>query len=250
MAHDFEGRVAVVTGASRGIGYAAAEALIARGGRVVITGRDSEALASAVKELGGEEVALGVAGKADDPDHARTTVGAAVDGFGRLDYLVCNAGINPVFGPVLDAPMASVRKTFEVNVFAAIEWIRAARDGMGERGGAVVTMSSVTGIVAAPGLGVYGISKAALLALTKQLAVELAPTVRINAVAPAVVKTKFAEVLYADDEAAAAAAYPLGRLGVPTDIGGAVAFLLSDEAAWITGHTLVVDGGLTGGSTL
>lgn len=242
----FTGRVAVITGASRGIGFAAAQEIVERGGKVTITGRDADALAAAVTELGGPDVALGVAGKADDADHARATVEATMAAFGRLDHFVANAAVNPVYGPILSAPPAALRKVFDVNILGAVEWIRLVHEAwMAEHGGSIVTMSSVTGLGASPGIGVYGISKAALIALTEQLSVELAPTIRVNAIAPGVVKTKFAEVLYAQDEAGAAAPYPLGRLGVPADIGSAVAFLLSDDAAWITGHTLVVDGGLT-----
>ncbi len=242
----FEGRVTLITGASRGIGFAAAEEIVGRGGKVTITGRDADALAAAVKELGGSAVALGVAGKADDADHARATVEATIAAFGRLDHFVANAAVNPVYGPILSAPPAAVRKVFEVNIIGAIEWIRLVHEAwMAENGGSIVTMSSVTGLGASPGIGVYGISKAALIALTEQLSVELAPRIRINAIAPGVVKTKFAEVLYAGDEEAAAAPYPLKRLGIPSDIGSAIAFLLSDDSAWITGHTLVVDGGVT-----
>lgn len=242
----FEGQVALITGASRGIGLAAAEALVARGAKVVITGRDADALAAAVKDLGGPGTALGVAGKADDPEHAAAAVAATIAEFGRLDHLVANAGINPVYGPILDASPASIRKVLEVNVFSVLEWLRLARDAwMGANGGSVVTMASITGMGASSGIGVYGVSKAALIALTEQLAVELAPAIRVNAVAPGVVKTKFAAALYAEGEDIAAAPYPMKRLGVPADIGSAVAFLLSEEASWITGHTLVVDGGVT-----
>ena len=242
---DLAGRVALVTGASRGIGLAIAETLSARGARVCLTARNAEALAAAVDGLGGAGRAIGVAGKADDPEHADAAVAATMATFGRLDMLVNNAGINPVYGPTLDSDPAAVRKTFEVNVFAALAWTRRARDAwMGENGGAVVNVASIGGLRASANIGLYGVSKAALIALTAQLGAELAPRIRVNAVAPAVVKTRFAAALYEGHEAEAAAAYPMGRLGVPDDVAGAVAFLLSDAAAWITGQTLVIDGGL------
>ncbi len=133
----------------------------------------------------------------------------------------------------------------EVNVLAALSWTRRAlAAGLGgEHVGAVVNMASVAGISPAPGIGYYGVSKSALIGLTVQLAAELAPRVRVNAIAPAVVKTRFAQALYESDEAGAAAGYPLARLGEPDDIGAAAAFLASSDAAWITGQTLVVDGG-------
>jgi len=245
-ADSFDGRVAVVTGASRGIGLAIAARLVAAGARVTITGRSEDALAAAVAELGGSKLALGVAGKADDPEHAEAAVRATLEEFGSLDLLVNNAGINPVYGPMLEVPAAALRKIFEVNVFAALAWTQLAhRAWMAQHGGAVVNISSVSGRGAAAGIGAYGVSKAALIQLTMQLAVELAPRVRVNAVAPAVVKTRFAEALYEGREEQVAAAYPMGRLGVPEDVAGAVAFLLSDEAAWITGQTVVLDGGQT-----
>ncbi len=241
----FAGRVALVTGASRGIGLGIAEILSARGARVCVTARDADALAAVVEGLGGSDRVLGVPGKADDAEHASAAVAATIAAFGRLDLLVNNAGINPVYGPSLDADPRAVRKIFEVNVFAALTWTKLARDAwMGEHGGAVVNIASIGGLRTTANIGLYGVSKAALIALTAQLGSELAPKIRVNAVAPAVVKTKFAAALYEGHEEQAAAAYPMGRLGVPSDVAGAVAFLLSDEASWITGQTLVIDGGV------
>jgi NAD(P)-dependent dehydrogenase (short-subunit alcohol dehydrogenase family) len=158
---------------------------------------------------------------------------------------VNNTGINPVLGPLTELDESAARKIMEVNVLAALSWTRQAlAAGLGANGsGAVVNMASVAGLAPAPGIAYYGVSKSALIGLTVQLAAELAPRVRVNAIAPAVVKTRFAQALYAADEAGAAAAYPLARLGEPADIGAAAAFLASSDASWITGQTLVVDGG-------
>lgn len=245
------GRTAVVTGASRGIGLAIAERIVAEGGRVVVTARKAEALAEAVASLGGPEHALGIAGHADDPDHRAETIRQAVATFGSLDLLVNNTGINPTYGPLMGLDLDAARKIVEVNVFAALAWVQDAhRAWMGEHGGAVVNISSVAGLRPAPGIAMYGASKAMLRHLTEELAVELGPGIRVNAVAPAVVKTRFATALYEGREEQVCAAYPLKRLGVPEDIGSVVAFLLSDDAAWMTGQTLTVDGGvlLTGGA--
>ncbi|MDX2703195.1 SDR family oxidoreductase [Streptomyces sp. PA03-6a] len=238
------GRVAIVTGASRGIGYGIAEALVARGDRVVITGRNEEALKEAVERLGADR-ALGVAGKAHDEAHQAEVVERTMEAFGRVDYLANNAGTNPVFGPLAELDLGVARKVFETNVISALGFAQQTyKAWMKENGGAIVNIASVAGISASPFIGAYGMSKAAMVNLTLQLASEMAPGVRANAIAPAVVKTRFASALYEGREEQAAAAYPLGRLGVPEDIGGAAAFLLSDAAAWITGQTLVVDGGI------
>lgn len=241
----FTGRVALVTGASRGIGLAAARRIVAEGGRVVITARKSEVLQTAVSDLGGTEWAAAVAGRADDADHQAEAVATAVREFGRLDVLVNNTGINPAFGRLTDIDDTVARKIMDVNVLAALAWTRRAlAAGLGSDGaGAIVNMASVAGLSPAPGIAYYGVSKSALIGLTVQLAAELSPRVRVNAVAPAVVKTRFAAALYEADEVAAAATYPLGRLGEPDDIGAAVAFLASSDASWITGQTLVIDGG-------
>jgi NAD(P)-dependent dehydrogenase (short-subunit alcohol dehydrogenase family) len=241
-----QGKVAIVTGASRGIGLGIAERLVAEGVRVTVTARKPEALEEAVAALGGPEKALGIAGNAGDADHRDEAVARTVEHFGSLDLLVNNTGINPVYGPLIDLDLDAARKIVEVNCLAALAWVQAAhRAWLGDHGGAVVNVSSVSGVKPAPGISMYGASKAMLISLTESLAVELGPTVRVNAVAPAVVKTRFATALYEGREEEVSAAYPLKRLGEPEDIGGVVAFLLSDESAWLTGQTLVVDGGVT-----
>lgn len=236
----FAGRVALITGASRGIGFAVARRLVDEGASVVVTGRDEEALKAAVAELG-EEHAAGVPGKADDPAHRAAAVTHAAERFGGLDHLVNNAGINPAYGPLTGIDPDAARKILEVNVLAALAWTSAALDAGRLR--SVVNMASIAGTAASPGIGFYGISKAALINQTQQLAAELAPAVRVNALAPAVVKSRFSKALYEGREAEAAAVYPLARLGEPEDVAGPAAFLLSDDAAWITGQTILVDGG-------
>lgn len=245
MRKRFEGRTAIVTGASRGIGLAVAERLVAEGARVVITARKKDALDEAVARLGGPEVALAVPGKADDVAHQADAVRQAVETFGSLDLLVNNTGINPAYGPLVDLDLGVARKVVEVNCIAAVSWVQHAhRAWMAEHGGAIVNVSSFSAVRPAPGIGFYGASKAMLASLTELMALELSPGIRVNAVAPAVVRTRFAEKLYEGREDRVAAGYPLERLGEPEDIGSLVAFLLSDEASWITGEMVVADGGL------
>ncbi|MDQ4053946.1 MAG: SDR family oxidoreductase [Actinomycetota bacterium] len=241
-----EDKVAIVTGASRGIGLGIAQRLVAEGAKVTVTARKPEALEEAVAALGGPDQALGVAGNAGDADHRDEAVARTVETFGSVDLLVNNTGINPVFGPLVELDLDAARKIVDVNAIAALAWVQAAhRAWMGGHGGAVVNVSSVSGVRPAPGISMYGASKAMLISLTESLAVELGPTIRVNAVAPAVVKTRFASALYEGREEEVSARYPLQRLGVPEDIGSVVAFLLSDDSAWLTGQTLVVDGGIT-----
>ena len=194
--------------------------------------------------------ALGLPGDVKDESWCRELVSKTVEAFGGLDFLVNNTGINPAFGRMIDIDLVAASKIFQVNVVAAIGWAQKVyRASMAERGGAIVNIASVAGQLPAPGIGTYGASKAALIHVTEELAVELGPTIRVNAVAPAVVKTRFAQALYEGREEEIAAAYPLKRLGVPDDISSVVAFLLSDDSAWMTGQTLTIDGGvlLTGG---
>ncbi|GAA1734275.1 SDR family oxidoreductase [Aeromicrobium alkaliterrae] len=234
-----------MTGASRGIGLGVAERLVAEGARVVLTGRHEEALDEAIALLG-PDVASGVAGKVDDPAHQAATVAHAIERFGSLDVLVNNAGVNPWYGPMIEIDLTAARKIVEVNCFASLAWAQHAhRAWMGTHGGSIVNIASHSAVRPAPGVGMYGASKAMLVSMTELLAVELAPDIRVNAVAPALVKTRFSAALYEDHEEEIADDYPLGRLGEPGDIGNAVAFLLSDEAAFMTGQLMVVDGGIT-----
>ncbi|EQM32971.1 SDR family oxidoreductase [Rhodococcus erythropolis] len=241
---DLEGRAAIVTGASRGIGKAVAAELLARGADVLITARKPEPLEAAASELsdlghGGKVVAF--AGNAADAE-ARS---GAVAEFGSLDILVNNTGINPVFGSLMEADLDAVRKIFDVNVVAALGYVQQAhRAWMGEHGGAVVNLASVAGIRSTGVIAAYGASKAALIRLTEELAWQLGPKIRVNAVAPGIVKTQFAAALVAAGEDKASAGYPMKRLGTPEDVAGLVGFLVSDAAAWITGETVRVDGGL------
>jgi len=238
-------QVAIVTGASRGIGFAIAQRFVAEGYQVAITGRKPEALEQAALDLGGPEVAIGVPGKGDDADHRAAVIDTVVGQFGPITTLVNNIGINPAYGPLGTLDLGAARKMIDVNVLGTLGWVQEALRGGLAEGGSVVNISSVSGIRPAPGIAFYGVTKAALIHLTEELAVELAPKVRVNAVAPAVVKTRFAKALYEGREEEVAATYPLRRLGVPEDVAGTVAFLCSPDAAWITGQTIVIDGGVT-----
>jgi NAD(P)-dependent dehydrogenase (short-subunit alcohol dehydrogenase family) len=245
MNNDFEGHVALITGGTRGIGLGIAQELVARGARVVVTARKPEELEKVVADLG-PDIAASARGSADDEAHQAEAVALALERFGRLDHLINNAAVNPQYGPLVDADLSAVRKVMEVNVTAVLGWTQQAwRAAMREHGGSILNVASVGGFRAGAPIGAYNASKAALIHLTRQLGVELGPTVRVNAIAPAVVKTTFAKALYEGREDEVAQAYPLKRLGVPEDTAKAAAFLLSDDASWITGETLVVDGGVT-----
>lgn len=249
---DFAGRAALVTGATRGIGFGIAAELVSRGASVCITARKPDELDAAVAALDPDSTGRAIAarGSADDVEHQQAAVEATIEQFGRLDFMVNNAAVNPYFGPLIDADLGAVRKIFEVNVVAALAWSQLSwQRWLKDNGGAILNVASVGGLVPGPFLGAYNASKAALIHMTRQLAQELGPSVRVNGIAPAVVKTDFARALYESDEQRAAARYPLKRLGVPSDTSKLAAFLLSDDASWITGQTVVIDGGAmtTGG---
>jgi NAD(P)-dependent dehydrogenase (short-subunit alcohol dehydrogenase family) len=252
--YDFTGKAALVTGASRGIGYAAALELARGGAAVTIMSRKADDITAAgeqlAKEADGARV-LAIAGNAGRDEDRETVVRRTLEEFGRLDVLVNNTGINPTYGPLVDADLGAVRKTFDTNVVAALGFVQlAVKSWMGEHGGTIVNVSSVGGLRSTGMLGAYGASKAAMNHLTLELAWQLGPGIRVNAVAPATVKTKFATALYEGREEEAASAYPLKRLGEPEDVGKLIAFLASEEASWISGEIVRIDGGLLATGTL
>ena len=248
-AENLTGRTAIIAGASRGIGLAIAQRLGDAGANVVLTSRKQESADAAAAQVGGR--ALGVAAHAVYEDAARRCVELTIDRFGGLDILVNNAGTNPAYGPLIEQDHGRFAKTFDVNLWAPLLWTSlAVKAWMGQHGGAVVNTASVGGLHFAPNLGMYNVTKAALIHVTKQLALELSPRVRVNAVCPGVVRTRLAEALWKDHEDALSASTPLGRIGEPVDVAAAVAFLVSDAASWITGETMVIDGGRLLGDAL
>jgi len=237
-----DGKVALVTGASKGIGRAIATAFAASGAKVMLSSRKQEALDEAAATMDGEVATF--AAHAGDPDQAAACVDATVKTFGSVDILVNNAATNPYFGATIDIDAPRFDKTIEVNWRGPLMWAQKAwHASMQERGGVILNIASVGGMSVEPTIGVYNGTKAALLHLTRTLAAELAPGVRVNAIAPGLVKTDMARALWEPNEEAIARHMPLRRLGEPTDIADAAVFLAGDTASWITGTTLVVDGG-------
>ena len=242
MSLDLNGRTAIITGASRGIGLAIAQRLAELGANVVVTSRKQESADAAAEQVGGD--AIGVAAHAVDEDAAKRCVDLTLDRFGSVDILVNNAGTNPAYGPLIEQDHARFAKTFEVNLWAPLLWTSlAVKAWMAEHGGVVINTASIGGLHQSPYMGMYNTTKAALIHVTKQLALELSPRVRVNAICPGVVRTRLAEALWKDHEQALSASTALGRIGEPADVADAVAFLVSDAASWITGETLVIDGG-------
>lgn len=240
-----DGKTALVTGGTRGIGRAIAEAFAAAGASVCVNARKPDELEETAAALAAFDNGVTTfQGSVGDPDIAIGSVEHCIAELGGCDIVVNNAATNPQFGPLVDADMATVAKVWDVNIAGPLRFCQAAwRSWQKDHGGVVLNVVSVGGMRVGPMIGAYNVSKAALIHLTKQLAMELAPGVRVNAVAPALVKTDMARALWEPNEAAAAAAHPLGRLGVPDDIASAALFLCSDASSWMTGEVIVVDGG-------
>ena len=236
-----EGKVALVTGASKGIGRAIAGSLADAGAKVMLSSRKQDQLEIAAAEIGGDTAVF--AANAGDIDAAQACVVATVERFGGLDILVNNAATNPYYGPTLGVDASRFDKTFQVNLRGPVFWCQAAwQHALRDKPGVIINIASVGGLRAEGALGVYNLTKAALIHLTRQLASELGPT-RVVGIAPGLVKTDFASVLVANFGDRLAASMPLGRLGDPQDIANLATFLASDLASWITGETYVIDGG-------
>jgi NAD(P)-dependent dehydrogenase (short-subunit alcohol dehydrogenase family) len=244
-------RVAVITGASRGIGEAIALRLAGAGAAVVLAARKPEGLAAVaarISDAGGR--ALAVATNVGRPAEVAALVARAVETFGKVDVLVNNAATNPYFGPLLDAPEAAWDKTFEVNVKGYFGAIRAVAAHLQARGapGSIVNVASIAGLRAAPLQGVYGMTKAAIISMTRTLAQELGPLgIRVNAIAPGLVETRFAAAIVENEalRERVVSRTALGRHAQPDELAGAALYLASDASAYATGQVLVVDGGAT-----
>jgi NAD(P)-dependent dehydrogenase (short-subunit alcohol dehydrogenase family) len=238
-----DGKVALVTGGSRGIGKSIAQTFVEAGAQVMITSRKADACAEAVKEIG--DGAIFEAGHIGSDEDTERVIEATMDRLGRIDILVNNAATNPYAGPTIDIDRGRWDKTFSTNLTAPLFWTqRVWNRWMKENGGSVINIASVGGLSTNPILGVYDVTKAAMIHLTKQLAAELAPGVRVNALAPGLVKTDFAKALWEDGkDVQVAKTYPLARLGEVEDVAGAALFLGAETGRWITGQTWVLDGG-------
>jgi NAD(P)-dependent dehydrogenase (short-subunit alcohol dehydrogenase family) len=243
------GKTALITGASRGIGKAIAFALAAQGANVVLSSRKQEALDQVAEELKAARPGARVLAKAahvGDQEQAKACVDAAVAEFGGIEILVNNAGTNPYFGPMVDLDIPRAEKTVQVNQMSIVLWTGLVwKAAMSASGGSIINIASIGGLAPEIGIGYYNATKAAVIHLTRQFAMELAPTTRVNAIAPGVVRTHLARGLWENNEEQLNKALPLGRIGEPEDIAKAAVFLAGDDSSWMTGQTLVIDGGAT-----
>ena len=248
-----EGKVAIVTGGSRGIGEAIARTFVGHGARVVIASRKVEGVQAVAESIGKEHGAdrvLAVAAHTGKEDECVRLVATTVERFGKVDVLVNNAGTNPYFGPMLNAEMGACDKTFDVTLKGFFWCAReVSRHCIGrEAPGSIVSITSVAGLMGTPLQGVYAATKAAVISMTKTLAIELAPSkIRVNAIAPGFVDTRLASAILKNEELLAhvLAKTPMRRYGTPDEIAGGALYLASDTASFLTGHTLVIDGGMT-----
>ena len=241
MEISLEGKVALVTGASRGIGKAIANSYVEAGAKVMLMSRKEDVLRSAADEIGGDTAIF--AGNAGDIETAQACVAATIKKFGQIDIFVNNAATNPYAGPTLGIDPARYDKTFQVNLRGPLFWCQAVWEAwMIDHPGVIINIASVGGLRAEGNLGVYNLTKAALIHLTKQLAGELGLT-RVVGIAPGLVQTDFAKMLVDNIGDALANRLPTKRLGVPQDIANLATFLASDLASWMTGETYLIDGG-------
>ncbi len=254
---DLSGRVAIVTGSSRGIGRAIAEGLAEQGARVVISSRKQDAcdaVAVAINEAHGEGRAIAIAASISDKEALQHLVEETKAQLGQIDILVCNAASNPYFGPMADITDEQFRKILDNNVLANHWLVQLAAPEMVERGsGSIIIVSSVGGLTSSTVIGAYNISKAADLQLVRNLAAEFGPKgVRVNAIAPGLVRTDFARALWEHPDILkrVTSVAALKRIGEPRELAGAAIFLASDAASFVTGQTLIVDGGSTFGAGL
>jgi NAD(P)-dependent dehydrogenase (short-subunit alcohol dehydrogenase family) len=248
-----DGKVAVVTGGSRGIGEAIARTFVAQGARVVIASRKLDGVASVAASIAkehGEGRVRAVAAHTGKEDDCVRLIAEAIAAFGKVDVLVNNAGTNPHFGPLVSAEGGAWDKTFDVNLKGYFWCAREVARHLSARSsaGSIINVASVAGIVASPMQGVYSMTKAAVISMTRTLAIELGPSaIRVNAIAPGFVDTKLASAILKNDDLVKVVVgrTPLGRYGTPDEIAGGALYLASDAASFLTGHTLVIDGGLT-----
>lgn len=243
-------KVALVTGSSRGIGKAIAEAMAEAGAKVVISSRKAAACESVARDIeaaGGQ--ALAVPCNVSRYDELTTLVDRTLEAWNRIDVLVCNAAVNPYFGPLTEISDSAYDKTLDTNVKNVVRLAGLVIPGMAERGdGVVIIVSSIAGLKGTKSLGAYAISKAADMQIARNLALEWGhANIRVNCIAPGLVRTDMARALWDDPQryAAALEGHPLGRIGEPEDIAGAAVFLAAPAGRFVTGQTLVIDGGAT-----